>query len=214
MPTMKITKYARKRKSGTRLGGNARAPSGSRTAPRAGETARHETLYSSACAEASAARAGRDRATRRKSSAAMTDTIAGIPVEVVPPKVQAGLRTQLTLQMAVSADAIRSVFGGREEHEHCAAAVGAVGRAGAAVAGAGRRDRPAREHGRHDPRAARGAPPAARRAERRRAGAADGEAAAGGSTWPGSSSASRPRRCARSRGSRARRSSSRSRWRP
>ena len=46
----------------------------------------------------------------------MTDTIAGIPVEVLPPKVQAGLRTQLTLQMAVSADAIRSVFGGREEH--------------------------------------------------------------------------------------------------
>ena len=46
----------------------------------------------------------------------MTDTIAGIPVEVLPPKVQAGLRTHLTLQMAVSADAIRSVFGGREEH--------------------------------------------------------------------------------------------------
>ena len=46
----------------------------------------------------------------------MADTIAGIPVEVLPPKVQAGLRTHLTLQMAVSADAIRSVFGGREEH--------------------------------------------------------------------------------------------------
>ena len=78
---------------------------------------------------------------------------------------------------------IRPCFGGRARARLRAAGTSARrrGQASRCRRGrAGRRDRPAREHGRHDPRAARGAPPAARRAQRRRAGAADGVAAARG----------------------------------